>query len=86
MADEVEGKFIGKVTHFFDNIKVAVIQLEGPLSVGDTIRIVGGETDFEQKVDSMEFDHQKIKKAKKGDEVGTKVKEKVRNGYRVYKV
>ena len=80
-------KLIGEVIHFFSNIKVAVIKLSAPLSVGDTIHIVGGEdTDFEQPIKSMEVDHEKIKKAKKGDEVGLKVKKKVREGYRVFKV
>lgn len=82
-----EGKLIGKVTHYFSNIEVGVVELLSPLSIGDTIRIVGGEsTDFEQTVDSMEVDHKKVKKAKKGNEVGLKVKEKVREGYKVYKV
>jgi len=84
--EEVEGKLIGKVIHYFDKIQVAVIELTAPLVIGDTIRIVGGETDFEQSVDSMEVDHEKIEKAKKGDEVGMKVSDKVRDGYRVYKV
>ncbi len=90
MAKEIskkEGKLIGKVTHYFSNIGVAVIKLSGVLSLGDTIRIIGGEaTDFEQTVDSMEIERQKKKKAKKGDEVGLKVKEKVREGYKVYKL
>lgn len=82
-----EGKLIGKVTHYFDKIGVAVIALAGALKVGDTIRIVGGaDTDFEQQVDSMQIEHENIEKAKKGDEVGLKVKERVREGYRVYKL
>jgi len=82
-----EGKLIGKVTHYFSKIEVAVIELSGSLSVGDTIRIVGGEdTDFTQTVDSMEIEHEKMKKAKKGDVVGMKVKDKVREGYKAYKV
>jgi len=82
-----EGKLIGKVSHYFSKIGVAVIELSGSLSVGDTIRIVGGEaTDFEQTIDSMEMEHEKIEKAKKGDAIGTKVKEKVREGYKVFKV
>lgn len=82
-----EGKLIGEVVHYFSHIEVAVIKLKGPLSADEEIRIVGGEeTDFNQKVDSMEVDHEKIKKAKKGDEVGMKVKEKVREGYKVYKL
>lgn len=86
MAEKKEN-LIGEVTHFFGKIQVAVIKLSGSLSKGDTIRIVGGEdTDFEQTVGSMEAEHEKIEKAKKGDEVGLKVKEKVREGYKVYKL
>ena len=82
-----EGKLIGKVTHYFGNINVAVIELSGVLSEGDTIRIVGGEgTDFTQTVGSMEMEHEKLKTAKKGQSVGLKVGEKVRDGYKVYKV
>ena len=77
---------IGRITHFFGNIDVAVIQLSDKLKVGDTIRIVGGETDFNQAVDSMEMDHEKVKEAKKKDSVGLKVAEKVHEGYKVYKL
>ena len=80
-------KPIGKITHYFSNIEVGVIKLSNPLGQGDEIRIVGGEnTDFNQKVDSMQIDHKEIKKAKKGDSVGLKVSEKVREGYGVYKI
>ena len=81
-----EGKPIGKVTHYFGNIGVAVIELSGKLKVGETIRIVGGEVDFKQTIDSMEVEHEKIKEAKKGDSVGVKVGQKVRDGYKVYQV
>ena len=81
-----EGKLIGKITHYFGNIGVAVIELTDSLKIGDTIRIVGGETDFEQVVDSMEVEHQKVEKAKKGDGIGLKISQKVREGYKVYKV
>jgi len=82
-----EGKLIGKIIHYFSNIGVAVVDLKGSLSSGDTIRIIGGEkTDFNQIVDSMEADHKKTDKAKSGDSVGMKVKEKVREGYKVYKI
>lgn len=82
-----ERKLIGKVTHYFGNIGVAVIKLSDNLKVGDTIRIVGGEdTDFTQTVESMEIEHEKIKEAKKGDSVGLKADQKVREDYKVYKV
>ena len=80
-------KQIGKITHYFSNIGVAVVDLSSSLKAGDTIRIEGGEaTDFEQKVASMQVDHKEVKSAKKGSSVGMKVKEKVREGYKVYKV
>lgn len=82
-----EGKLIGEVTHYFGKIGVAVIELEEPLKVGDTIRIIGGvDTDFTQEVESMEIEHEKVQQAKSGDSVGLEVKEKVRDGYKVYKL
>lgn len=88
MAKETpeEGKLIGKITHFFSHINVAVIELSDVLNVGDSIRIVGGEIDFTQPVDSMEIEHEKVQTAKPGDSVGLKVEQKVRDGYKVYKV
>ena len=91
MADDVsetpqEGKLIGKITHYFNKIGVAVVDLSDTLKVGDTIRIMGGNTDFNQVVESMEVEHQKVQEAKKGDSVGMKVNEKVREGYSVYKI
>ncbi len=82
-----EGKLIGRITHYFSNIEVAVIRLETSLKIRDIIRVVGGqETDFEQEVSSMQVDHKEVKSAKKGDSIGMKVDEKVHEGYKVYKV
>ena len=80
-----EGKFIGKITHYFGNIGVAIIELTANLKVGEEIRIIGGETDFTQTVGSMEIDHQKVTEAKSGDSIGLKIDQKAREGYRVYK-
>jgi len=82
-----EGKLIGKITHYFSNIEVAVIDLSSPLKEGEIIRVIGGqETDFEQEASSMQIDHKEVKSAKKGDSVGMKIDEKVHEGYKVYKV
>ncbi len=83
---EKKGKLVGKIKHYFGHIKVAVIKLSNKLIVGDVIRIVGGETDFTQKVKSIEIDHEKRKTAKKGESIGLKVEQKVREDYKVYKV
>ena len=82
----VEEKPVGEISHYYGNIGVAVIDLAAPLKVGDTIRVVGGETDFNQVIESMETEHQKVKAAKPGDSVGLKVSQKVSEGYKVYKV
>ena len=87
MAKKADPKPIGEVTHYFSNIGVCVVKLSAPLAQGDEIRIMGGEsTDFNQTVESMQVDHKEVEKAKKGDSVGLKVAEKVREGYHIYKV
>jgi len=85
--EEVLGKEVGKVTHYFANISVGVIELtKGSLKVGDKIRIKGATTDFEQKIDSMQIEHKEIEEAKAGQSVGMKVKEHVRGHDTVYNV
>lgn len=81
-----EGKLIGKITHYFSKVGVAIIEISDSLKVGDTIRIVGSTVDITQEVDSMEIEHQKVESAKKGDVIGLKVDEKVREENKVYKV
>lgn len=80
-------KEIGKVTHFFSNINVAVIKLtKDPLKAGSTIHIKGHSTDLRQRVDSMQIEHEKITEAKKGQEIGLKVKQEIREHDIVYLV
>ncbi|MGC9309908.1 MAG: hypothetical protein ACP5D2_04420 [Candidatus Nanoarchaeia archaeon] len=82
----VEEQEIGEISNYFEKVGVAAIKLTAPLKVGDSIHIKGGEdTDFTQEVESMQINHENVEEAKKGDEVGLKVKEKVRKGYKVYK-
>ena len=77
---------VGKIAHFFSKIDVAVVELTDSLSVGDRIRIQGPTTDFEQTVDSMQIEHANVKTATKGQSIGLKVKDKVREKDTVYKV
>jgi len=85
MAEKQE-KQIGKVSSYFSHAEVAAIKLSGALKVGDKIHIKGHTSDFEQKVDSMQINRKPVKAAKKGDEIGIKVKEKVRPNDKVYLV
>ena len=82
----MEGKQIGEVSNYFEHVNVAAIKLTAGLKVGDKVRIVGGEADFEEKVKSMQLQHEKVEKAKKGDEIGVKISEKARKGYKVFLV
>ena len=78
---------IGTVSHFFGGPSVAVVKLEtGELAVGDRIRILGHTTDFTEAVTSMEVDHQKVERAKAGDEVAVQVSARVRRHDKVIKV
>ncbi len=79
-------KKVGEVTHYWRKISVAGIKLTDTLNVGDTIRVLGTTTDFEQIVGSMQIEHENIETAKKGQEIGLKVKEKVHQGDTVYRV
>jgi putative protease len=78
-------KKVGKVTHVFGQIKVAIVKVSGDIKLGDVLHIKGGTSDFDQKVVSMQIDHKKITKAKKGDVIGLKVAKKVREGAEVFK-
>ena len=91
MAEEKQegkalGQEIGKVTHHYTKLGVGVVGLSGTLKVGDKIRIRGATTDFEQIVESMQIEKDKIKEGKAGQSVGLEVKEHVRANDVVYKV
>lgn len=80
-------KETGKVTHYFTKIGVGVIKIEkGALNVGDKIHIKGATTDFEQNISSMQIEHEQVEKAKKGQSIGLKVEQPVRENDKVYKV
>jgi translation elongation factor EF-1alpha len=81
----VAGKRVGKVTHFFDNISVAVLALTGTIRVGDSLHFLGHGTDFMQTVGSMEIEHKSVESAKPGDDVALKVEQRVRPNDAVFR-
>jgi len=85
-VSEQELKEVGRVSHFFTKISVAVIELTSTLSVGDQIVIKGPTTDLEQTVNSMQIEHENVKVAKAGQSIGLKVDERVRENDVVYKI
>ena len=76
---------VGRVTHYFDKIGVAVIEVtDQGLSVDDTIHIKGHTTDLTQKIESMQLENQPVEKAEVGQSIGLKVTEPVREHDLVY--
>ncbi|MGB2842082.1 MAG: translation elongation factor-like protein [Halobacteriota archaeon] len=82
----VEKKAIGRITHYFSGVGVAVVELSDDIKMGDKIRIEGATTSFEQVVESMEIENEKVELATAGQSIGLKVKERVRLHDRVYKI
>lgn len=78
---------VGVVTHYYDKIGVAIVDLLVPLATGDKVKFVrGGEDLFEQEISSIQVEHKKVDSAGKGESVGIKVTEPVKDGAEVYKV
>lgn len=78
------GTRAGEVTHFFNDISVAVVKLTDDISVGDALHFLGANTDFRQEVESMQVEHEDIESASAGQEVAIKVERRVRAGDSVY--
>ena len=81
-----KGTKLGEVEDYFSHIGVIALTLKDSVALGDTIRVQGHTTNFLQRVDSMQIDHEPVKSSKKGDSVGIKVYEKCRKGDDVFRI
>jgi hypothetical protein len=81
-----EGELIGRVTHVFDRINVAVVSLSQTLSVGDTVHFLGRHTDFQQQITSMQVEHQPVTRGEAGSEVAIRAKQRVHSGDSIYRI
>ena len=80
-------QLIGTVVHYFKGPSVAVVRVtEGELAVGDQVRFHGHTTDFTEQIASMEVNHQKVERARPGEEVAIKVTDRTRQHDQVHKV
>ncbi len=77
---------VGRITHYYNKIGVAAVEMSDTLTVGNTIHIKGHTTDFEQTVETLQIEHQEVPKAEKGQIIGLKVKDYVREHDIVYRV
>lgn len=81
-----EQKPIGEVTHYFGNLRVAIVKFNKAVDKGARVKFKGATTDFEEAIESMQYEHKDVEKAKKGQEVGIRVSDKVRAGDGVFEV
>jgi len=65
---------------------VAVVELSAKLKAGDRIKVSGHDNEFEQEISSMQIEHEQVPEAEKGQSIGLKVEQPVKEGDEVYKV
>lgn len=82
----MSGKRIGEVTHYYNKIGVAVIDLIDTIKVGDMVHFLGSLSDFRQKVESLQIEHEAVEEVGAGQEVAMKVDRPVRNRDKVFKL
>src|SRR3989344_5620615 len=86
-AASTRKEFIGKITNYFDKIKVAALKIEtGELKIKDKVLIQGEKTgNLEIEIEDLRFEDKKIKKASKGQEISFNC-QKARKNDKVYLV
>ncbi len=78
---------IGVVVNYYAKLGVAAVKVtNGTIKTGDLLKYKGHTTDFTETVTTMEIENQPFEQAQAGDLVGVKVKERVREKDKVYKV
>jgi len=78
---------VGEVVKFFAKPSVAAVKIvSGELHLGDRVKFTGHTTDFEEVIESMEINNQKVEKAVAGDYIGIKTSDRVRPGDEMLKV
>lgn len=77
---------IGILTHYYDKINVGVIKLSATIAVGDNIEYQTYDGQFEQIVESMEIEREPVFQARKGKEIGLKLKKIPKIGSKVRKL
>ncbi len=76
---------IAKVTHYYDKIGVAVIEVKKqPLKVGDVVRISGHDKEFTQPVTSLQIEHKQVTEVAPKETAGLKVEKPVKVGDILY--
>lgn len=77
-------KQIGIVTHWYNDISVAVVKLSGKLGKGDRIVVRKGDEEFDDTVASLQINHADVSSAKKGDDAAIKLSQRAKEGATVF--
>jgi putative protease len=80
------GERVGIVTHYFDHLSVAVLNLTESVRVGDTLHFLGHSTDFRQEVKSLQIEHKAVDVAAPGADVAIKTEQRVHPNDSVFKI
>ncbi len=77
---------VGEVTHYYQSVGIAMVHLASDLGTGDKIKFVSGdEVLFTQIIEVLQVGYKKLTMARKGELVGLKTINEVKNGTEVYK-
>ena len=71
---------VGKVEHYYPKVSAAAVRLTRKVKLGDKVHIVGHGDDFEEKVTSLQLDHEPIEEGRPGQSIGLWVKDRVHEG------
>ena len=86
-ASTMRRQAVGVVQNYFVKQGAAAVRLlEGGLAVGDSIVIEGASTYLEQEVESLMIGMDPVQEAGKGQDVGIRVADRVRENDRVFRV
>ncbi len=77
-------KVLGKISHYYDRIGVAVVDVESTLKLGDRVLIKRGKKELKQKIASLQVNRTPIKSANAGETVGLKVDAVVERGATIF--
>ena len=82
----LDKELVGKITHYYGKIGVAIVELSATLKQGDRISIEKDPDSFEQVAESMQIENEPITEAKAGQAIGLKVEQPTKEGAQVFKI
>jgi hypothetical protein len=77
---------VGRVTHWYNKIGVAALDLDGRVTRGDHVKVRKGDAEFDDTIASIEIDHVDVPEADVGDNATVKLSHAAKEGSDVYRV